>query len=96
MEVTQFALATCERRLTDMGCRPALRMHGDKPYVTDNGNFILDCRVQAIEEPRQLDTDILAIPGVLGTGLFVGMADVVLVQRGEEIEEMIRVGEATH
>jgi ribose 5-phosphate isomerase A len=96
VEVTPFALPTCQRRLAEMNCKPNLRMQDDKPYVTNNGNFILDCGVRAIEDPRRLDTDLLAIPGVLETGLFVGMADVVLVQRGEEVEEMKRVSETSH
>ena len=95
VEVVQFALSLCQRHLAQMKCNPQLRMNGAQPYVTDNGNYILDCGVQAIPDPRGLDHEILAIPGVVGTGIFVGMADVVLVQRGEEIEEMNRVGAAT-
>lgn len=95
VEVIPFALPSCQRRLTAMNLKPALRMQDGKAYVTDNGNYILDCGVQAINNPRELDTELLAIPGVLGTGLFVGMADVALVQRGEEIEEMTRVDEPT-
>jgi ribose 5-phosphate isomerase A len=55
-------------------------------YVTDNGNHVLDCKVGPIERPDQLDRDILAIPGVLGTGLFVAMADAVVVQDGDAVE----------
>ncbi len=47
-----------------------------------NGNYILDCAIPPtalITDPAATDTKILAIPGVLGTGLFVGMADVLLL-----------------
>jgi ribose 5-phosphate isomerase A len=54
--------------------------------VTDNGNVILDCRIAPIEDAEQLERAILAIPGVLGTGLFVGMADAVIVQDGDRVE----------
>ena len=47
--------------------------------MTDNGNHILDCQIGPIADPPQLEMDIRAIPGVVGTGLFLGMADTVLV-----------------
>ena len=48
-------------------------------FITDNGNPILDCAVREIRNPARLERDLLAIPGVVGTGLFVGMASIVLV-----------------
>ena len=63
---------------------------GDSPYLTDNGNHILDCRVSAIEQPGELESAILAIPGVLGTGLFIGMADAVIVERDGGAEVLRR------
>jgi ribose 5-phosphate isomerase A len=59
-------------------------------YLTDNGNLILDAEVDSILDPAALDRDLLAIPGVLGTGLFVGMADAVVVQRGDAVEVLHR------
>ena len=47
--------------------------------VTDNGNHILDCQIHPIGDATRLEEDIRAIPGVVGTGLFLGMADAVLV-----------------
>lgn len=90
VEVVPFGRTLCERRLTALGCPPQLRMEGERPYVTDNGNVILDCAVRAIDDPAQLEQQILAIPGVLGTGLFVGMADVVLVQEAGGVRVMER------
>ncbi|HPB53960.1 MAG TPA: ribose-5-phosphate isomerase A, partial [Saprospiraceae bacterium] len=46
-----------------------------KPFITDQGNYILDCHFSLITDPQQLNTDIQLIPGVVETGLFVGMAD---------------------
>jgi ribose 5-phosphate isomerase A len=54
--------------------------------VTDNGNHILDCRVESLPKPAQINAAIQEIPGVLGTGLFLGMADTVIVQDGERVE----------
>jgi ribose 5-phosphate isomerase A len=44
------------------------------PFVTDNGNFIVDCHLAGPLDPRQLAADLDAIPGVMGHGLFVRMA----------------------
>ena len=49
-------------------------------HVSDNGNVILDCAVSVIPDPAELDRRLRAIPGVVGTGIFAGMADQVLVQ----------------
>jgi ribose 5-phosphate isomerase A len=79
VEVVPFALPLCQRRLAELGCRPMLDVRGDRPFVTDNGNHILDCKIDAIEDAARLESDIRAIPGVVGTGLFLGMADTVLI-----------------
>jgi ribose 5-phosphate isomerase A len=80
VEVTPFALPLCERRLSELGCRPVLYLlRNGSPFVTDNGNHILDCQIDPITDAAQLECDIRAIPGVVGTGLFLGMADIVLV-----------------
>ena len=79
VEVVPFALPLCERRLCKLGCRPTPYLQGGRLFVTDNGNNILDCQIGAIADPHELDNDMRAIPGVVGTGLFLGMADTVLV-----------------
>lgn len=79
VEVTPFALPLCERRLSALGCRPVPCMRDDRLFVTDNGNHILDCGIEPIADAPQLEMEIRALPGVVGTGLFLGMADTVLV-----------------
>jgi ribose 5-phosphate isomerase A len=79
VEVTPFALPLCERRLSELDCRPIPYREGDVLFVTDNGNHILDCQIGPIPDARRLEMEIRAIPGVVGTGLFLGMADTVLV-----------------
>jgi ribose 5-phosphate isomerase A len=99
VEVTPFALPLCERRLHELGCQPALCVQQGGPFVTDNGNHILDCRIAPITDATRLEQEIRAIPGVVGTGLFLGMADTVLLgdrrdfrmieerQRGNRVDE---------
>ncbi len=67
-----------------------LRTRGERPFVTDNFNVILDCAVGPIEDPAALERVILAIPGVIDTGLFLATADTVLVSDGQTIRELVR------
>jgi ribose 5-phosphate isomerase A len=79
IEVMPFAVPLCERKLAELGCRPILDVRSGVPFVTDNGNHILDCQTGPIADAARLEMNIRAIPGVVGTGLFLGMADSVLV-----------------
>lgn len=51
----------------------------EEPYVTDNHNWIFDCRFGRIDCPATLDEELRAIHGVVATGLFVGIASDVIV-----------------
>jgi ribose 5-phosphate isomerase A len=79
VEVVRFAVPFARRRLTELGYPPALRGPDGAPFITDNGNVILDAAVTSIPDPAGLDATLRAIPGVVDTGLFVGMAHAVLV-----------------
>lgn len=86
VEVLPFGETLCRRRLAELGYTPTLRLVDGLPFVTDNGNYILDCSVGAIPDAARCEGAILEIPGVVGTGLFVGMADVVVVQDGQRVD----------
>jgi ribose 5-phosphate isomerase A len=95
VEVVPFAVPLAERRLSALGLRPALWQEGGRPGLTDNGNHILDCGTGPIPDAAGLDADIRGIPGGVGTGLFVGMADTVLVGLGDDFriaQELRRAG----
>ncbi len=66
--------------------------HGSdrSPFVTDNGNWILDVRLRKIPDPGELEREVDRIPGVVDNGIFAGMADLVLVQAGEETRRLTR------
>ncbi|MDD5558116.1 ribose-5-phosphate isomerase RpiA [Candidatus Methylomirabilis sp.] len=85
VEVVPFGLPLCRRRLAELGCRPAIREQNGQPFVTDNGNHILDCSISPLPDPASFEQTILGIPGVVGTGLFIGMADTVLVQDSDTV-----------
>jgi ribose 5-phosphate isomerase A len=93
VEVVPFGVPLCRRRLVTLGCQPRVRLVNDRPYVTDNGNQIIDCAVSPIREPAAFEQAIVSIPGVVGTGLFIGLADTVLIQDGEAVIERRRAGQ---
>lgn len=86
IEVVTFGWRTHERRLSSLGGEPELRRGEDgAPYVTDEGHFILDCRFRGgLDEPHAVHGEIRSWPGVVETGLFLGMKPEVIVgRRGE-------------
>lgn len=91
VEVVPFAWPFCRRRLRSLlGHEPILRVEGDVPFTSDGGNYILDCVVAPIVDPRALDLTIRSIPGIVDTGLFLGMADVVLIGDADGVRELRR------
>lgn len=80
IEVIPFAVSPVSRTLRQMGLPGEVRQKDGKPFVTDNGNLILDAKVPVLPDPAGLERQLLEVPGVLGTGLFLNMADVVIVQ----------------
>ena len=79
VEIVPFARGPATRQLAALGLRPALRLLDGRPLVTDNGDYILDCAVGPLTDPAALERRIRALPGVVGTGLFLGMNPTVLV-----------------
>ncbi len=80
VEVVPFATHYAMRRMRELGLRPAVRIGGDRcEFVSDNGNVIVDCAMRPIASAASLERELLAIPGVVGSGLFIAIADVVLV-----------------
>ena len=86
VEVLPFALPLCQQRIQQLGLRPVIWAKDGQPLKTDNGNYILDCAVEAIPDPVRLEADLRAIPGVVGTGLFLGMAHRVLIGSGDDFQ----------
>ncbi len=79
VEVLPFALPLCRQRLRELGSDPILWEKDGRPGLTDNGNYILDCATGPLPDPAGWEAKAREIPGVVGTGLFLGMADTVLV-----------------
>jgi ribose 5-phosphate isomerase A len=71
-----------------MGRQSSLRMNGTSPYVTDEGNYILDLNLGRIGNPRQLAMVLNQVPGVVENGLFVDIADQVVIGHSDGRCEM--------
>jgi len=72
VEVLAFAVPVVMKRLAALGGTPVIRegVRKDGPVITDNGNWIIDCRFPRIEEPERLEDAINTLPGVLSCGIF--------------------------
>ena len=91
VEVIRFARALVARRIEAMGAEVKLRIGADgQPYVTDENNHVLDCHFGAIQDPERTARLLSDMPGVVEHGLFIGMASVALLARGNEIVELRR------
>lgn len=89
--VLPFAASALLPVLGSLGCRPVIRTDAQgTPFSTDDGHNIVDCAFGAIADPEALARALDSIPGVVGHGLFLGMADRVLIGADTGVDEMIR------
>jgi len=89
LEVIGFAEALVSKRITALGAVVSLRKYPyGNPYKTDEGNHILDCNFGRIPDPVGLARILSAMPGVVEHGLFIDMADVILIGKGTEVAEL--------
>ncbi|MBS0262135.1 MAG: ribose-5-phosphate isomerase RpiA [Planctomycetes bacterium] len=86
VEVVPFGWEVCQKKLRHLGLESERRSSAGQAFITDNGNYILDCQVGPLVDPQALEIELKCIPGVVGTGLFLGMADVVLIQHPDRVE----------
>jgi ribose 5-phosphate isomerase A len=93
VEVIKFAQALVRKKIEALGAAVELRLGTDgKAYLTDENNYILDCRFGQIPDADGLARRLSDMPGVVEHGLFIGMASVVLVADGSEIVELLARG----
>jgi ribose 5-phosphate isomerase A len=91
VEVIKFAQTLVSKRIAELGAEVKLRTVAEgRPYLTDENNYILDCRFGEIRDAEGLARRLSEMPGVVEHGLFIGMASVALFARGAEIEEWRR------
>ncbi len=91
VEVVRFGWETTADRLAALGGDPVLRQGADdRPFLTDGGNFILDCGFGSIADAAALEQLLSRVVGVVESGLFIGMAHLALVAGDAGVRELVR------
>jgi ribose 5-phosphate isomerase A len=92
VEVLPMAVTPVMRAIEKLGGQPELRMGVKKagPVVTDQGNLVIDVKFDSIDNPAELEKTLNNIPGVLENGLFVGVADTVLIGEIKDGQPQVR------
>lgn len=92
IEALPFAVSFVLKRLVERARAISVREGVGKvgPVVTENGNFIVDADFGPITDALSLETWLKSIPGVIETGLFLGLADVVYVGKTTDVETLRR------
>jgi ribose 5-phosphate isomerase A len=92
VEVIKMALPIVSRKLDALGLNPKLRHHPDgSKYITDEGNYILDCSCGEISNHVKTAADIRGIAGVVEHGLFLGMASLALIASDEGVVKISKL-----
>jgi len=88
IEVLPFALSLVKSKISELGGTPFVREGKGKlgPIITDNGNMIIDANFGLIQSPQDLAVKVKMIPGVVETGFFVGLTDIVYIATPSKVE----------
>lgn len=91
VEVVPFGHTPAARALERLGARVTRRQGADgQAWISDNGNYILNCHFGPIADPVALEQQLLAIPAVIDSGLFVSLTDTVLIGHTEGVRRLDR------
>ncbi|HKP76760.1 MAG TPA: ribose-5-phosphate isomerase RpiA, partial [Longimicrobiaceae bacterium] len=94
VEVDPFGEAIQPAFLRGLGCEPEQRMRDGAPFVTDGGNHVLDCRfADGIADPEALERALAMRPGIVESGLFLGMATAAVIAGADGVRVMRRARE---
>ena len=85
VEVIPFGWQVIFNQLETLGGSPDLRLKQGQPLLTDQGNYIIDCRFRQIIDASQLEQRLNMIPGVVENGLFTGLCTRMIMAEGEKI-----------
>ena len=86
VEVIPFGYKRVFKIIEEMKLRPVIRLKGDDLYFTDSGNLVFDLHIREINDPVKLNEELKLINGIVETGLFINIADIVVVGRNNSTE----------
>ena len=85
VEIVSFGWQTTLNRLKEIGVMPTLRKTADKPFVTDSGNYIVDCEVAGVSDLLLLEKNLSGLIGVVENGLFIAIASKIIIGSHEGV-----------
>ena len=89
VEIIKFAETLLAKKIAALGAAVTVRgASSGNPFLTDEGNHILDCNFGQIPDPPALARQLETMPGVVEHGLFIGMAAIALIGKGGDVIEM--------
>ncbi|RDW22472.1 ribose 5-phosphate isomerase A [Oceanobacillus arenosus] len=86
IEVLQFGWEIIAKKIAELGGETVIRIKDEKRFISDNGNYILDCKFGKITKPEELHEKLKLLTGVVETGIFTNMVDKVIIGRKDEVE----------
>ncbi|GLB61066.1 ribose 5-phosphate isomerase A [Cytobacillus sp. NCCP-133] len=86
VEVVPSGWELTAKQISDLGAVPKLRKRDGDIFISNNGNYILDCKFKVISNPQKLHSQLKQLIGVVETGLFIGMTDLVIVGSQESVK----------
>lgn len=90
VEIAQFGWQATARKLEKLRATPVLRLSCDEQFVTDGGNYILDCAFGPIESAEALQRELDSVVGVVEHGIFIGLTSLVLVGTSQGVKRLER------
>jgi ribose 5-phosphate isomerase A len=94
-ETTKELIEECLSNVNVLGSATTLRMQNDTPLITDEGHYILDLHLKRIENPRELSLIMNQVPGVVENGLFLDIADAIVIGHGDGRVEVRDINHGT-
>src|SRR5438876_8183006 len=89
VEVIPFAETVIRKKIAALGASVKLRQYAyGNPFTTDEGHHILDCSFGEISDPPALARELKTMPGVVEHGLFISLATVALIGKGDQVVEV--------
>ncbi|MEJ6710275.1 MAG: ribose-5-phosphate isomerase RpiA, partial [Amylibacter sp.] len=94
-ETTKELIEECLSNVNVLGSAVTLRMQNDTAMITDEGHYILDLHLKRIENPRELSIIMNQVPGVVENGLFLDIADAIVIGHGDGRVEVRDINNGT-